>query len=103
MSGAPMVGKVRGITVTRSPEEGTTPDGQMMMIAMVASFDENGNVGDSLNFFGLHHYSALESHIAVIGGTGRYFKANGFAIVKNVAASANEIARKKLLITVYLK
>lgn len=98
-----MVGKVRGITVTRSTEEGTTNQEQMMMIAMVASFDGNGNVGDSLKFFGLHHSAALESHIAVIGGTGRYFEANGFATVRNVAASANEIARKNLLVTVYLK
>lgn len=99
-----MVGKVRGITVTRSIEGGTTNQEQMMMIAMVASFDENGNMGDSLKFFGLHHSAALESHIAVIGGTGRYFEANGFATVRNVAASANEIiGRQNLLVTVYLK
>ncbi|KAF7820466.1 dirigent protein 25-like [Senna tora] len=37
-----------------------------------------------MRMFGVHRSDVLESHVAVIGGTGKYEGANGYAVVKVV-------------------
>jgi len=51
------------------------------MVAVKAMFTSNG-AEDSLSFFGVHHEGQEESHVAVVGGTGRYNGATGFAVVR---------------------
>ena len=62
-------------------------DGTSQTIAFTAMF-ESGGYADSLTFFGVHMTAAAESHLAVMGGTGKYLNAKGFATVKTFPASA---------------
>ncbi|XP_008783768.2 dirigent protein 16-like [Phoenix dactylifera] len=92
--GPPTAGKVQGMYVT------STGDNSSHMVAMKATF-EDGRSDDSLRFFGVHHLGLPESHIAVVGGTGRYHGANGFAAVR--ATGSRESADGVLSVTVYLE
>lgn len=87
-------GKVEGMYVTSSW------DNSSHMVAMKATFGD-GRSDDSLRFFGVHHLGPPESHIAVVGGAGRYHGANGFAVVR--ATAEREKVNRVLSVTVYLK
>ena len=91
-------GKVQGIYVTSSEDENSR------MVAMRAVFGR-GKSKDSLRFFGEHRPGLSESHIAVVGGTGRYHGANGFAVVKAAGQDVGGGRRKKrkFLFTVYIQ
>ncbi|KAI4382853.1 hypothetical protein MLD38_008762 [Melastoma candidum] len=78
MYGTEIAGKARGVYVASSD------DGSSHMMAMTVHFSGDQNE-DSLRFFGVHRKEALESHVAVIGGTGKYSDANGYATVKSPA------------------
>ncbi|KAK2405624.1 hypothetical protein P8452_11088 [Trifolium repens] len=71
------LGKAQGVYV--ASEE----DGSSHMMAMTVSFvkDEYEN---GLRLFGVHRSDVFESHVAVIGGIGKYYGANGYAVVKVV-------------------
>ncbi|XP_004497314.2 dirigent protein 25-like [Cicer arietinum] len=71
------IGKGQGVYVASS--EG----GNSYMVAMTASFLK-GEYEDGLRIFGVHRCDVFESHVAVIGGTGKYYGANGYAVVKVV-------------------
>ncbi|PKU60963.1 hypothetical protein MA16_Dca027848 [Dendrobium catenatum] len=93
---AAIVGKIQGLYVTGSKDD------SRYMVAMKASFASNGNLSDSLRFFGVYQKGLMESEISVIGGSGRYKDANGFAIVKSVGCEVKGNV-KKLLFNVYLR
>lgn len=95
--GSQVFGKAQGVYVASSE------DGDSHMIAMTASFAK-GEYKDGLRFFGVHRKDAAECHIAVIGGTGKYDGANGYATVKAVADSGGQEqeSNKCLLFSVYL-
>ncbi|CAI0443013.1 unnamed protein product [Linum tenue] len=97
----------------------SSEDGTSYMVAMTANLngggsscwggDQKGINGDGLRFFGVHSKrNKGESHIAVIGGAGKYEGANGFAVMEVVDLSSNfaiveEYRRDEfLLFTVYL-
>lgn len=95
-----VIGKAQGVHVASSE------DGTSHMMAMTAYFTGNELKG-GLRFFGVHRTDVLESHIAVIGGTGLYNGANGYASVKFIDGGYNisgEDTRESmyLLFTVYL-
>ncbi|CAA7389566.1 unnamed protein product [Spirodela intermedia] len=94
---SPFVGRARGIYVAVPGDSGSH------MMAMTARFAD-GEPEDSLRFFGIYQSESSASHIAVIGGTGRYDGANGYATVKRINAlvSSTGPAEKKLLLTVFL-
>lgn len=98
--GIRLKGKVQGIYVTSSENKNSR------MVAMRAVFS-SGKSEDSLRFFGEHRPGLSESHIAVVGGTGRYRGANGFAVVKatgqKVGDGRRKKKKKKLLFSVYIK
>ncbi|CAJ1811567.1 unnamed protein product [Sphenostylis stenocarpa] len=71
------LGKAQGVYVVSSE------DGSSHMVAITASFLK-GEYQDGLRLFGVHKTDVLESHVAVIGGTGKYYSANGYAAVKVV-------------------
>ncbi|XP_071937647.1 dirigent protein 25-like [Coffea arabica] len=99
--GSSLLGKAQGIYVASSE------DGSSHMMAMTASFIGN-KYKNALRIFGVHRSDFNESHVAVIGGTGKYQNANGFATVKTVNVSSSlkgeesEEAYKLLLFNVYL-
>ncbi|KAM0852490.1 hypothetical protein ACQ4PT_051723 [Festuca glaucescens] len=73
-SGPPLVGKLQGVLVT------SLDDSSSRMVAVKAVFAGDATE-DSIRFFGVHRDGQEESHIAVVGGTGRYDSATGFAVV----------------------
>ncbi|KAK4353365.1 hypothetical protein RND71_028883 [Anisodus tanguticus] len=95
--GSSLMGKAQGMYVASSE------NGSSHMMAMTTSFLSN-DYEDSLRFFGVHRGDVFESHIAVIGGTGKYHDANGYATVKIVNETSNksEGAYKILSFNVYL-
>ncbi|KAK1285902.1 hypothetical protein QJS10_CPB20g00871 [Acorus calamus] len=78
--GSGTVGKAQGFCVA-SAEEGTSKT-----VAFTAMFEEGG-YADSLSFFGVQRTvgaAAEESRVAVMGGTGKYIGAKGYATVRGV-------------------
>ncbi|CAN1174068.1 Dirigent protein 25 [Linum perenne] len=75
--GSPLVGKAQGYYVASSI------DGNSQAMAFTAMFHSN-HYEDSINFFGVHRAGVSESQLAVMGGTGEYVNAKGYAIVKTV-------------------
>ncbi|KAK9684143.1 hypothetical protein RND81_10G189500 [Saponaria officinalis] len=113
--GPQLVGKAEGIYVAIDSED--VNGGHMM--AMTASFismgSHNNNKGDysgSLRLFGVHTRDVYECQVAVIGGTGNFHDANGYATISAVnrrddyglfsdfGESSEEI--KQLLLYIYL-
>lgn len=78
-----LVGKAQGFYVGSS-EDGT---GQTMMFTVMF---ESGRYADSLSFFGIHRTAVSESQLAIMGGTGKYVNAKGFATVKTYAETNNQ-------------
>jgi len=75
--GSGLVGKAQGFYIYSSE------DGKSQTMAFTAMFQEGGYV-DSLNFFGVHQTAVSESWLAVMGGTGKYANAKGYALVKTL-------------------
>lgn len=95
-----VIGKAQGVYVASSE------DGTSHMMAMTVYFVGN-ELKDGLRFFGVHQTDVSESHIAVIGGTGLYNGANGYASVKFIDGGYNISGEDTgesmyLLFTVYL-
>ncbi|KAH7537300.1 hypothetical protein FEM48_Zijuj03G0078100 [Ziziphus jujuba var. spinosa] len=101
------LGRAQGMYVASSE------NGSSHMMAMMVSFGNGDDDGeDGLRFFGVHRTDVIESHIAVIGGTGKFNGANGYATVKAMSVKSNSNAsgeeeqadgtRKLLKFNVYL-
>ncbi|XP_010243747.1 PREDICTED: dirigent protein 25-like [Nelumbo nucifera] len=97
--GSGMVGKAQGFYVTSSE------DGSSQTMAFTAMF-ESGNYADSLSFFGVHRTAVSESQLAIMGGTGKYVNAKGYATLKTAIPNANQQTtdgeETLLEVTVYL-
>ncbi|GAY38183.1 hypothetical protein CUMW_034760 [Citrus unshiu] len=78
--GSGLVGKVQGFYVASSE------DGTSQTMAFTAMF-ESGGYADSISFFGVHRTAVSESQLAIIGGTGKYVNAKGYATVKTFPAT----------------
>ncbi|CAN6284700.1 unnamed protein product [Urochloa humidicola] len=77
--GAGVIGRAQGFYVASSQ------DGTSKTIVLTAMFEgPDAPHGDTLSFFGVHRMAAPESHIAIIGGTGKYENAKGFAAVQTL-------------------
>ncbi|KAK7290436.1 hypothetical protein RIF29_04865 [Crotalaria pallida] len=96
--GSQIVGKAQGVYVASSA------DGSRQMMAFTALF-EGGEYGDSLNFYGLYKIGSTMSHLSVIGGTGKFKNAKGFAELRGLIPPgqiATDGAETLLRITVHL-
>ncbi|KAJ7955533.1 Dirigent protein [Quillaja saponaria] len=96
--GSPTIGKAQGVYVASSA------DGSRQMIAFTALF-EGGEFGDSLNFYGIFKIGSTVSHLSVIGGTGKFKNASGFAEVRPLippGQHSTDGAETLLRITVHL-
>ncbi|KAL6626779.1 hypothetical protein ACP70R_030505 [Stipagrostis hirtigluma subsp. patula] len=72
--GSPAVGRAQGFYIASSEE------GVSQTVAVTAMFKEGG-FEDTISFFGVHRTADSESHLAIVGGTGKYVGAKGFAKV----------------------
>ncbi|GKV01039.1 hypothetical protein SLEP1_g13637 [Rubroshorea leprosula] len=73
--GSGLVGKAQGFYVVSSV------DGTSQTMAFTTMFESGGYV-DSLSFFGVHRTAVSESQLAIMGGTGKYVNAKGYATIK---------------------
>lgn len=81
--GSGMVGRAQGFYIYSSV------DGKSQTMAVTAMFQEGG-YADSLNFFGVHQTAVSESWLAVMGGTGKFVNAKGFALVKTLPSAVGQ-------------
>ncbi|KAG2595566.1 dirigent protein 10-like [Panicum virgatum] len=72
--GSAAVGRAQGFYIASSQE------GVSQTVAVTAMFKEGG-FEDTISFFGVHRTADSESHLAIVGGTGKYVGAKGFAKV----------------------
>ncbi|KZV15922.1 Disease resistance-responsive family protein [Dorcoceras hygrometricum] len=75
--GSGLVGKAQGFYLSSSQ------DGSSFTMAFNVMF-ASGSYADTLSFFGVHRAAVAESHLAIMGGTGKYVNAKGFAKVKTI-------------------
>ncbi|KAK3232276.1 hypothetical protein Dsin_004157 [Dipteronia sinensis] len=75
--GSGFVGKAQGFYVASSV------DGTSQTMAFTTMF-ASGHYADSLSFFGVYRMATSESQLAIMGGTGKYVNAKGFAVVKTI-------------------
>ncbi|KEH41195.1 putative plant disease resistance response protein [Medicago truncatula] len=97
--GSQMVGKAQGVYVASSA------DGSRQMMVFTALF-EGGEYGDSLNFYGLYKIGSTMSRLSVIGGTGKFKNARGFAELRPLIPPgqiATDGAETLLRMSVHLK
>ncbi|PKI36393.1 hypothetical protein CRG98_043175 [Punica granatum] len=73
--GSGLVGKAQGFYVASSE------DGNSQTIAVTAMFESGGYL-DSISLFGVHRTVVSESQLAIMGGTGKYVNARGYATIK---------------------
>ena len=74
------VGKAQGFYVASSL------DGTSQTMAFTAMF-QSGHYADSLSFFGVLRTGVSESQLAIMGGTGKYVNAQGYAIIKIIPST----------------
>ncbi|XP_031486499.1 dirigent protein 24-like [Nymphaea colorata] len=76
--GSPAVGRAQGFYLASSE------DGSSQTMVFTAMLGSDGGAVDTISFFGVHRTAVPESHIAVIGGTGRYENAKGYATIQTL-------------------
>lgn len=81
--GSGKIGKAQGFYVASSL------DGSSQTLALTTMF-KVGEYADSISFFGVHRAIDSESHLAIVGGTGKYVNANGFAKVTLVQSPGTQ-------------
>ncbi|XP_058110989.1 dirigent protein 25-like [Magnolia sinica] len=75
--GSVVVGKAQGFYVASSE------DGTSQTMAFTVMF-ESGHYIDTLSFFGVHRTMSSESQLAIMGGTGKYVNAKGYATAQTI-------------------
>ncbi|KAL1532850.1 dirigent protein 24-like [Salvia divinorum] len=77
--GSGVLGRVQGIYITSSS------DGSSHTVALTAAFHGHEHeVDDNISFFGVHRMATPLSHIAIVGGTGKYENAKGYAAIETM-------------------
>lgn len=77
--GTGVLGKVQGFYLTSST------DGSSHTLVLTALFHGNAHeADDTISFFGVHRTATPISHIAIIGGTGKYENAKGYATIETL-------------------
>ncbi|TXG72500.1 hypothetical protein EZV62_001079 [Acer yangbiense] len=97
--GSQALGKAQGVYVASSA------DGTTQMMAFTAMVEE-GEYGDSLNFYGVYKIGSVMSHLSVTGGTGKFKNALGLAEVRPLIPPGQHVTdgvETLLRITVHLK
>ncbi|KAL9165942.1 hypothetical protein ABFS82_06G203100 [Erythranthe guttata] len=80
--GSAVLGKAQGFYVTSSS------DGSSHTLALTALFhsgsEHHEEIDDTVSFFGVHRTATPISHIAIVGGTGKYENAKGYATIESL-------------------
>ncbi|KAH7548000.1 hypothetical protein JRO89_XS14G0051500 [Xanthoceras sorbifolium] len=80
--GSGVVGKAQGFYMASSL------DGTSQTVALTALLhggaEHDHDIEDSISFFGVHRTASPDSQIAVVGGTGKYENAKGYATVETI-------------------
>ncbi|PIN01834.1 hypothetical protein CDL12_25657 [Handroanthus impetiginosus] len=77
--GSGVLGKVQGFYITSSS------DGSSHTLVLTALLHGGEHeIDDTISFFGVHRTATPISHIAIIGGTGKYENAKGYATIETL-------------------
>ncbi|OIT36887.1 PREDICTED: dirigent protein 24-like [Nicotiana attenuata] len=78
--GSAILGRTQGFYLTSSS------DGTSHTLALTTLFhgQHEHEVEDTISFFGIHRTATPISHIAIIGGTGKYENAKGYATIETL-------------------
>lgn len=76
--GSAVLGKAQGFYLASSL------DGNSHTMAFTVLMHGEHDVEDTISLFGVHRTASPVSHIAVIGGTGKYENANGYAAIESL-------------------
>ncbi|KAI3470436.1 hypothetical protein Pfo_027099 [Paulownia fortunei] len=77
--GSSVLGKAQGFYLTSSS------DGSSHTLALTALFHGGDHeILDTVSFFGVHRTATPISHIAIVGGTGKYENAKGYATIETL-------------------
>lgn len=80
--GSAVVGRAQGFYLASSLD-GNSHTMAVTVLLHVGDHDHH-ELDDTISFFGVHRTAALESQVAVIGGTGKYENAKGYALVESL-------------------
>ncbi|KAK6136387.1 LOW QUALITY PROTEIN: hypothetical protein DH2020_029877 [Rehmannia glutinosa] len=77
--GTAVLGKAQGFYITSSS------DGSSHTLALTALFHGGDHgIEDTISFFGVHRTATPISHLAIVGGTGKYENAKGYATIETL-------------------
>lgn len=78
--GSAVLGRAQGFYLASSL------DGTSHTLALTALFhgEHDHELGDTISFFGVHRTATPISHLAIIGGTGQYETAKGYATIETL-------------------
>ncbi|KAI4322181.1 hypothetical protein L6164_021899 [Bauhinia variegata] len=96
--GSSIIGKAQGFHLASSL------DGTSLTMTFTALF-HNQEEEDTISFFGVHRTAELESYIAIVGGTGKYDNAQGYAKIQTLHPPDQHLtdgSETLVQITVYL-
>lgn len=79
--GSGIIGKAQGFYLASSLD-GTSQT--LALTALLHGGEHEHDIQDTISFFGVHRTASHDSHIAVIGGTGKYEHAKGYATVETI-------------------
>lgn len=79
--GSAVIGRAQGFYLASSLDGNSHT---MVMTVMVHGGDHGHQVEDAISLFGVHRTATPVSHVALIGGTGKYENAQGYATVESL-------------------
>lgn len=80
--GSTVIGKAQGFYLASSLDGNSHT--MAVTVLLHGGDHDHHEVEDTISFFGVHRTAAPESQIAVIGGTGTYENAKGYAVVESL-------------------
>ncbi|CBI33171.3 unnamed protein product, partial [Vitis vinifera] len=78
--GSAVVGRAQGFYLASSLDGGS----HTMVLTVLLHGSDHHQEEDTISFFGVHRTASPVSHIAVVGGTGEYENAKGYATIESL-------------------
>ena len=86
--GSAVIGKAQGFYLASSLDG--TSQTLSLTVLLDREHDHHDTLDDAISFFGVHRTASHASQIAVIGGTGKFEHAKGYAIVETLHNQNNQ-------------
>ncbi|KAH7537299.1 hypothetical protein FEM48_Zijuj03G0078000 [Ziziphus jujuba var. spinosa] len=80
--GSTVIGKAQGFYLASSLDGNSHT--MVVTVLLHGGDHDHHEVEDTISFFGVHRTAAPQSQIAVIGGTGKYENAKGYAVIESI-------------------